>query len=500
MGEGLGVGVKNAEYRTRNVEGRSTRIAFTRSHVLQTNRTIPPISVTKSAMRIRRQLTLFASFSFAIASAAAAPPNIVIIVADDLGWADVGYHGSDIRTPHIDALARGGVELDQFYVAPMCTPTRAALLTGRYWSRFGNNRPSNEQVLPFETITLARALQSAGYETQISGKWHLGSLPESEPRRFGFDHSYGCLAGGCGPYNHLYKHEPYVRTWHRNGERLDEEGHVTDLITEDAVRFLEQEHDKAFFLYVPFTAVHTPIDEPQEWLEAVSYVDEDRRLYAADVAHLDHSIGRIVQALDEKALRENTLIIFFSDNGGTRGDDTPNYPGEYPTSPVLGRNTPLRGWKGQLYEGGIRVPAIVNSPSALQPRKVTAPLHVVDIMPTLCGLAAYEMEEDLSWDGHDVWRRLSGELTDPPPRTLYWQGVGKRSAALRDGDWKLVVHYANDGDGEEVELFNLADDPFEEHDLAGNRPADVARLQKLLAAEASRDEDAVASDRSTTTE
>ena len=204
-------------------------------------------------------------------------PNIVILVADDLGWADVGYHGSSIRTPNIDRLQSRGVELDFHYVAPMCTPTRAALLTGRYWSRFGNTKPSNERVLPWDTMTLARALQGAGYRTAISGKWHLGSKPEWGPRKFGFDQSYGSLAGGINPWNHLYKHGPYTRTWHRNDELIEEEGHVTDLLTSEAVRFIKEKKKEPFFLYVPFTAVHTPFDEPPKWLGRVNNIDPERR-------------------------------------------------------------------------------------------------------------------------------------------------------------------------------------------------------------------------------
>ena len=204
-------------------------------------------------------------------------PNIIIIVADDLGWADVGYHGSSIRTPNIDPLQSQGVELDFHYVAPMCTPTRAGLLTGRYWSRFGNTKPSNERVLPWDTMTLARALKGAGYRTAISGKWHLGSKPEWGPRKFGFDQSYGSLAGGINPWNHLYKHGPYTRTWHRNDKLIEEEGHVTDLLTREAVRFIKEKKKDPFFLYVPFTAVHTPFDEPPKWLGRVDNIDPERR-------------------------------------------------------------------------------------------------------------------------------------------------------------------------------------------------------------------------------
>ena len=204
-------------------------------------------------------------------------PNIVILVADDLGWADVGYHGSSIRTPNIDQLQSRGVELDFHYVAPMCTPTRAALLTGRYWSRFGNTKPSNERVLPWDTMTLARGLQGADYRTAISGKWHLGSKPEWGPRKFGFDQFYGSLAGGINPWNHLYKHGPYTKTWHRNDELIEEEGHVTDLLTSEAVRFIKEKKKEPFFLYVPFTAVHTPFDEPPKWLGRVDNIDPERR-------------------------------------------------------------------------------------------------------------------------------------------------------------------------------------------------------------------------------
>ena len=180
-------------------------------------------------------------FSF-VGSATGRPakPNIVILVADDMGWADVGYHGSTIRTPNIDRLQKGGAELDMHYVAPMCTPTRVGLLTGRYWSRFGNTKPSNERVLPWDIITLPKALKEVGYQTAIAGKWHLGSKPEWGPTKFGFDQSYGSLAGGINPWNHLYKHGPYSQTWHRNDRLIQEKGHVTDLLTKDALRLIKE--------------------------------------------------------------------------------------------------------------------------------------------------------------------------------------------------------------------------------------------------------------------
>ncbi len=418
-------------------------------------------------------------------------PNILVIVADDLGWADVGYHDSPIATPNIDRLAREGVELDQHYVAPMCTPTRAALLSGRYWSRFGNTSPSNTQVLPFGTVTLASALSSIGYDTCITGKWHLGSLPKWGPRKFGFKHSHGSLAGGVGPWNHRYKRGEYSATWHRNDQLIEEEGHVTDLIAAEAVRFIEAKRDGPFFIYVPFTAVHHPLDEPGEWLQKGRKADPKRPQYAACTMHMDDAIGKMVGALEKSEQRNNTLIVFFSDNGGTinaADGDSGRYPGEYPKGESLWLNKPLRGRKTQLYEGGIRTPAFVNWPARLKSRKVRSPLHVIDWMPTLCNLAGYNTTRDLKWDGQDIWPLLTGEVAKPPSRVLYWQGVGRRSSALRQGNWKLVVQGA--GASSRRELFNLATDANEKNDVANEHEDLVRELEKLLMAQMKRDNDA----------
>ena len=208
-------------------------------------------------------------------------PNILIIVADDMGWADVGYHGSRIKTPNIDRLARTGVDLDRHYVQPMCTPTRVALLTGRYPSRFGNQAiiPCNTQTLPMGTVTLAAALKAAGYDTGISGKWHLGSKPQWGPRQFGFVRSYGSLAGGVGPYNHLYKKGPYSRTWHRNDKLIDEQGHVTDLIGGEVLEWIQAKR-RPWFYYVPFTAVHVPVKAPEKYVKLYAgktYYDDPKK-------------------------------------------------------------------------------------------------------------------------------------------------------------------------------------------------------------------------------
>jgi arylsulfatase A-like enzyme len=423
----------------------------------------------------------------------ATKPNILLIVADDMGWADVGYHGSPIRTPHIDWLASEGVVLDQHYAAPMCTPTRVALLTGRYWSRFGNNKPSNERVLPWKTQTLARVLQSAGYSSCITGKWHLGSLPEWGPKKFGFDHSYGSLAGGVHPYNHLYKMEPYMKTWHRNDTLIEEEGHITDLIGMEAVKFIETERKAPFFIYVPFTAVHDPFDEPQAWLDSAAHIEPDRRQYAACVQHMDATIGKMIEALDHTGQRDNTLIIFFSDNGGTDGDGSLAYPGGKANAPIKGFNHPLRGWKTQVYEGGIRVPAFIHWPKKLKPAKVATPVHVIDWMPTICTLLDIPETEGAKWDGVNIWPVLKGDEYDKHAnRELYWQGVNRKSAALRQGNWKLVVHRRNDED--KIELFDLSVDPFEKNNLAAKHQERVAAMLKVLAAQEKRDNDALSTD------
>ena len=411
-------------------------------------------------------------------------PNIVILVADDLGWADVGYHGSSIRTPNIDRLQSRGVELDFHYVAPMCTPTRTALLTGRYWSRFGNTKPSNERVLPWDTITLAKALKGAGYRTAISGKWHLGSKPEWGPRKFGFDQSYGSLAGGINPWNHLYKHGPYTRTWHRNDKLIEEEGHVTDLLTSEAVRFIKEKKKDPFFLYVPFTAVHTPFDEPPKWLDRVIHVEAERRQYVACAEHMDDGIGQILEALDEEGKTENTLVIFFSDNGGTNGDDSSRYPDTKPKGKIKGLNTPLKGWKKQVYEGGIRVPAIAHWPGKLSPGKVSNPTHVVDWMPTICALAGCKFEKDLRRGGINLWPLLNGkDKKKNSDRILYCKGVNGTSSALHRWPWKLIM------DKDKAQLFNLNVDPTEKEDLAQIHPDRVRELLKILELQASMDND-----------
>ncbi len=233
------------------------------------------------------------------------PPQVQ---AKDLGaWALIDLSNT-FNTSVTEVLHR--VVLDQHYVAPVCSPTRCSLMTGRYWSRFGINAPENRRAMAFDTVTLATAVKSVGYDTALTGKWHLGSKPEWGPNKFGFDHSYGSLAGGVGPFDHRYKTGPYTRTWHRDFDLLEEQGHVTDLIAAEAVRWLEGRSDRPFFLYVPFTAVHVPVAEPQQWLDANAHIaDLNDRLYAAVTAHMDDAVGRILAALDLTRMPQKSPII-----------------------------------------------------------------------------------------------------------------------------------------------------------------------------------------------
>ncbi len=270
-------------------------------------------------------------------------------MADDLGWADVAFHGGNTPTPHLDRMARAGLELSQHYVAPVCSPTRTGLMTGRCWSRFGVTTPQNELALPPDTVTVARALKSVGYATCLTGKWHLGSLPQWGPNHFGFDHSYGSLAGGVSPWNHRYKKGPFTYTWHRNEQLLEESGHVTDLICNEAVQWIESRGDEPFFLYVPFTAVHLPVKEPEQWVRRVpAGIEGDvPRHYAACVMHLDDAVGQIIAALEKRGRRENTLLVFTSDNGGSTAENNDlKYPDDNcPNGKLPGNNLPLRGAK-----------------------------------------------------------------------------------------------------------------------------------------------------------
>lgn len=418
-----------------------------------------------------------------IAREAKAQPNIVFIIADDMGWKDIGYHGSEIRTPNLDRLANEGRSFDQHYVMPTCTPTRVGLLSGQYPSRYGVLGPDYGKIFDDDTVTLAEALKRRGYATHISGKWHMGSPPEYTPMKYGFTSSYGYFAGQIDPYTHLYK--TGTKTWHRNDAYLDEPGHATDLITEDAVRVIKCGPTKPLFLYVAYSVPHSPLKEPDEWLSLYPDIEEpSRRWFAASVTHMDDGIGRIVKALDDTGLRQDTLLVFVSDNGGQESwhSDT-QYRGRYADLPhtVLGNNLPLREWKGDCYEGGIRVPGFVNWPDQIAPGHIESPAHIVDWMPTLCHLAGVQLTQAQPCDGQNIWSAITGQDDSGSPRTLYWKT--SKASAVRQGDWKLIRFKKND----RCELFNLAEDPHEKTNLAHQEKERTAALKTVLEQIASRD-------------
>ncbi|MEX0718058.1 MAG: sulfatase-like hydrolase/transferase [Planctomycetaceae bacterium] len=426
------------------------------------------------------------------AADAVAKPNILVILSDDQGWMDIGYHGSDVKTPQLDKLAKAGVRLDQHYVYPTCSPTRAGLLTGRYASRFDIHAPIagvSEQALPRDTVTLPRALKQAGYFTAISGKWHLGLRPEVGPNAYGFDSAYGYLHGQIDPYTHRYKYGD--QTWHRDGKLFREEGHYTDLVTNEAVRVVEQaaKDDKPFFLYVAYGVPHHPLDEPEEWLakyDGETFEDKWRKIFAASLTHMDDGIGRIVETLEKTGQRENTVILFSSDNGGQNGygASAREYEGRYEPHTTLGNNKPLRGWKTQLAEGGIRVPAFVNWPGKLEPRVVEQPLNIVDWQPTFAQLAGVTIDDAWKLDGLDVWPALVGKRIEQlDDRTQYWN-TGS-AVAVRVGSWKLLERRR--GNDPAPELFDLSKDPHEKENLAASQPKKLAELRAVLAAEIARD-------------
>lgn len=412
-------------------------------------------------------------------------PNVLFVLADDMGWGDVGCHGSSIDTPTIDRLMDRGRELRQHYVSPLCTPTRASFLTGCYPSRFGDRAmsPSNEPVLPDGFDTLADHLTDAGYDTGLFGKWHLGSDPEYGPQAYGFEDSYGSLAGGVDPYNHCYKEGQYSETWHRDGERVDERGHVTDLITDEATDWIAG-RDGPWFCYVPYTAVHVPAKPTESWANeyeseqffADPEMDRGRKRYAAYASHMDAAIGRLVESVKKNGQLEETLIVFASDNGAIQDYvhfESDNYPGWQWESPGLGSNHPFRGQKGEHYEGGIRAPAAVLWPDRIEGDAIDRPIGIVDWLPTLLTLIE-DATPPADVDGIDVWSTLTGERAEPLERTLYWNQL-EEEYAIRHGDWKWIT----DDPDAEGELYDIEADPYERRPREGMEDVREEMRQRL---------------------
>lgn len=407
-------------------------------------------------------------------------PNIIVIVADDLGFGDLSIHGSpDLKTPHIDALANSGVRCANGYVScPVCAPTRAGIMTGRYQQRFGlefNPAPGStagEPGLPLTEITLAEAMKKEGYATGMVGKWHLGGAPGLRPPQRGFQEYFGFLEGAHSfvpPTDPVIVGDPrptipYQRAIWRDLNPIQEKEYLTDAFTREAVAFISSHSEHPFFLYLTYNAVHSPLQGNEKNYDRVAGIGHPRRkLYASMLTSLDDGIGRIMTTLREKSLEENTLVFFVSDNGGA--------PQPYNTTD----NRPFSGKKGELLEGGIHVPYFVRWKGALPAGSVfQEPVITLDIFATAVSAAGGTLAKDRPYDGINLLPFLSGQNKGTPHDALYWR-YGD-NLALRQGPWKLhkTTHYP-------AQLYDLTRDVGETTDLAPQQPQRAKELEAALA-------------------
>lgn len=437
-------------------------------------------------------------------------PNIVVILADDLGWNAVGYHNPKMETPNIDRLVSEGMELDHFYVAPMCSPTRAGLMTGRYPIRFGCARavipPQRDHGLPKQETTLAEALEKVGYQSRgIFGKWHLGHRRTKwHPLNQGFSDFKGHYNGAIDYFDLTREGE---RDWHHQFKPANENGYATDLIARAASEFIQKNapNDSPYFCYVPFNAPHSPFQAPDEAIkryellaESIPFRGQNKKqamerfqIYAAMVWKMDQGIGKILDTVEQSGEAENTIIWFLSDNGGVGN--------------IWENNSPLRGSKLTVYEGGIRVPAAVRWPNKIESgTKLESTVGYIDLLPTLLAAAGQRDIEQISTQSLDGVNLLSVISTKDPRDEQYrettqtlsqrpWysyhgqQGEENEHLAVQQNGWKLKVNgarlsQASDLDKVEVqhELFYLATDPYEERDLSVSNPSTVESLTSLL--------------------
>jgi arylsulfatase A-like enzyme len=392
------------------------------------------------------------------------PPNIVLIVADDQGYHDLGVQGAtDIKTPNIDQLAAEGVRFTQAYVTcPVCSPSRAGLLTGRYQVRFGHefnpgpNAPATFG-LPAEERTIANYLKDAGYATGLVGKWHLGYRPELQPTHRGFDSFFGFLGG-----NHSYV--PKEPSLPNNEVRRDttvtsSPPYLTTAFNSEAVQFIDKNHERPFFLYLAYNAIHTPLQSPPGTEDRFANISPKRRqTMARMLSALDDGVGEMMAKLKEHHLEENTLVFYVSDNGG-------------PTPTNGSQNDPLRGFKGGTLEGGIRVPMIWRWPGRLPAGKVyDKPVITLDVLPTTLAAVGTTVPKSIALDGVDLLPYLAGTKSGDPHDTLFWR-YGSQFA-VRRGDWKLVQTFR-----EPRKLYNLANDIAEKQDLSSSSPDKLRELQ-----------------------
>ena len=393
-------------------------------------------------------------------------PNIVFILADDHGYGDISVHdGPSIQTPHIDRISDCGIRLTQFYAnSSVCSPSRASLMTGRYPDRVGvpgvirTHPQDNWGYFRQDAITLPSILKKKDYTTALIGKWHLGLEDENHPCKRGFDHFHGFLGDMMDDYyTHLRHQNNYMR---RDFETIDPRGHATDLFSDWSVEFIKEQvqSSEPFFLYLAYNAPHTPIQPPDEWIDRVKNrepdISEQRAKYIALVEHMDAGIGRVLDSLEKTNQLSNTLVIYTSDNGGQLG--------------VGAHNGPLRGQKGEMYEGGVRVPTCAMWEDHIPKGNVSDQVGMImDFYPTLCEITGVEINHEI--EGQSILKTLQGEKQDLSERLLYWirreggqQFLGDCQHAVRRGDVKLL----HNRPFEPIELYDLSDDPLETTDTA----------------------------------
>ena len=395
--------------------------------------------------------------------------NIVVILVDDLGYGDLSSYGAkDLKTPHIDSLVAAGIRFDNFYAnCPVCSPTRASLLTGRYPDLVGvpgvirTHITNSWGYLASQAVLLPNMLKRVGYHSAIVGKWHLGLQSPNIPNERGFDHFHGFLGDMMDDY---YKHRRHGINYMRlNEKEIDPKGHATDLFTQWAIDYIKErsKSKKPFLLYLAYNAPHTPIQPPKEWLEKVKKRQEDisdkRAKLVALIEHLDDGIGKVIASLKEAGLYNNTFIIFTSDNGGQTG--------------VGAGNGPLRGGKQDMYEGGIRVPMCAVWPGKIKPGSRSGRIALsMDLFPTICETAEASLDHEI--DGRSILPTLLGKSQPDEERFLFWVrreggGYGGRAYyAARYGGFKLVQN----NPFEPLQLYNLKDDPQEQNPLGRRHP------------------------------
>lgn len=404
-------------------------------------------------------------------------PNIIVIIVDDMGYADVGFQGcEDIPTPNIDSLAKNGIKFTNGYVShPWCAPTRAGLITGRYQQRFGfEHNPRfdfNDEIAGISEgeTTLPQLLKEAGYSCGIVGKWHLGAHEKFHPIKRGFDEFFGFRGGGHDYFKSRDTIDApmYQLPLERNfGKWEPLKGYLTFVIADEAVQFIKRHSNKPFFLYLAFNAPHAPLQAPEEYVRKFEHIsDKRRRLYAAMVSALDDAVGQVIRTIRDLGMEEDTVIFFLSDNGGPIGDASNG-----------SRNDPLRGGKGGLYEGGIRVPFVIQWKRGLPAGKVYEhPIICLDIFTTALAIAGAPLPKDRKIDGVNLLPYLRGERTEMPHEFLFWRIGGGTWMAVRNARYKL--HRRKNGD---VELYDLHADVGEQKNIAKDLPKVVEQLNEAL--------------------